>query len=58
MQADKLSNLQKDKNIDEVYKIEINHKQSTPNEYIMYNYWKVKACSRLHPQICEISCTN
>ena len=38
MQADKLSNLQKDKNIDEVYKIEINHKQSTPNEYIMYNY--------------------
>lgn len=55
MQADKLSNLQKDKNIDEVYKIEI---QSKPNEYIMYNYWKVKACSRLHPQICEISCTN
>lgn len=37
MQADKLSNLQKDKNIDEVYKIEINHKQSTPKEYIMYN---------------------
>lgn len=27
----------KDKNIDEVYKIEINHTQSTPKENIMYN---------------------